>query len=145
MVLLSSPRRVDSVDCGSGRDEEPSGGNVLRLIQIRLTRRVWENLRKLVKKILRKRQSLIRVPQTQSVFHPRAQLNAPPSPRCASAIQIVRPFALLQLLACPRQAQPVKVSDREPELGYLLWDFSCAVLLHSSAAKVWRGWRVWRK
>jgi hypothetical protein len=43
----------------------------------------------------------------------------PPSPRCASAIQIVRPFSLLQLLACPRQAQPVKVSDREPELGYV--------------------------
>ena len=27
---------VDSVVCGSGRGEEPSGGNVLRLIQIRL-------------------------------------------------------------------------------------------------------------
>jgi hypothetical protein len=47
--------------------------------------------------------------------------------------------ALLHLLACQRQAQLVKVSDREPELRYLLWDFSCAVLLHSSAAKVWGG------
>ena len=50
-------------------------------------------------------------------------------------------FALLQLLACPRQAQPVRISNREAELGYLLLDFSCAVLLHSSAAKGWGGWR----
>ena len=55
----------------------------------------------------------------------------------------------LQFLACPRRAQPVRISNREAELGYLLLDFSCAVLLHSSAAKGWgdggyggRGYRV---
>ena len=38
MVLpfLFFPPSCFSPDCGSGRDEEPSGGNVLRLIQIRL-------------------------------------------------------------------------------------------------------------
>jgi hypothetical protein len=29
------PRRVDFVDCGPRKREEPSGGNVLRLTQIR--------------------------------------------------------------------------------------------------------------
>jgi hypothetical protein len=32
------------------------------------------------------------IPQTQSAFHRHAQRNAFPSPRCASAIQIVRPL-----------------------------------------------------
>jgi len=36
---------------------------------------------------------------------------------------------LLQILACLRRAQPVSVSDREPELCYLFWDFCCAALL----------------
>jgi hypothetical protein len=34
----------------------------------------------------------IRVPQTRSAFHPHAQRNAFRPPRCASAIQIVRPL-----------------------------------------------------
>jgi hypothetical protein len=34
--FLFSPAALDFWDCGSGRDEEPSGENVLRLIQIRL-------------------------------------------------------------------------------------------------------------
>jgi hypothetical protein len=46
--FLSFPRYVDSVIRGSGRGEEPSGGNVLRLIQIRRSS-VWRKLRQLVK------------------------------------------------------------------------------------------------
>src|SRR5947207_9328772 len=34
--FLPFPRCIDSVDCGSGRGEELSGGHVLRLIRIRL-------------------------------------------------------------------------------------------------------------
>jgi hypothetical protein len=40
------PRWADFVGCGSGRDEEPSGGKVLRLIQIRLA---TLSLRKIVR------------------------------------------------------------------------------------------------
>src|SRR5437899_12689912 len=43
------PRYVDSAIRGSGRGEEPSGENVLRLIQIRLMTRVWKKSRLLVK------------------------------------------------------------------------------------------------
>jgi len=35
--FLSFPAELLLWNCGSGRDEEPSGGKVLRLIQIRLT------------------------------------------------------------------------------------------------------------
>jgi hypothetical protein len=35
--------------------------------------------------------ALLPVPKTQSAFHPLAQRNALPSPRCASAIHIIRP------------------------------------------------------
>jgi hypothetical protein len=41
----------------------------------------------------------------------------------------------------PKPSAACQGSDREPELGYLLWNFSCAVLLHCSAAKVWGVWR----
>jgi hypothetical protein len=37
MVLPFFPRRFDPFGCGSGSGEEPSGGEVLRLIQIRLS------------------------------------------------------------------------------------------------------------
>jgi hypothetical protein len=62
------PARGDSVDCGSGRDEESSGENVLRLIQIRLTTSSLEKTRQFVKPIRRKPESPIRVPETQSAF-----------------------------------------------------------------------------
>ena len=38
------PRYVDSAIRGSGRGEEPSGGNVLRLIQIRLAMSRFEKI-----------------------------------------------------------------------------------------------------
>jgi hypothetical protein len=78
MVLLClsfSPLSFGS-DCGSGRGKEPSGGKVLRLIQIRLARPSLEIISLLVKKIRRKRESQIQVPETQSAFHPLAQQNA---------------------------------------------------------------------
>ena len=37
LLPVAFPRCVESVGCGSGRGKEPSGENVLRLIQIRLT------------------------------------------------------------------------------------------------------------
>jgi hypothetical protein len=78
--------------CGSGRGEEPSGGNVLRLIQIRLTT-----------------SSLEKIPPASQANSPQARIadsnsinavslssacttNRFPSSRCASAIQIVRPL-----------------------------------------------------
>ena len=56
------PRYVDSVNCGSGRGEEPSGANVLRLIQIRLATPSLGKLRQLVKTIRRKRESPMPIP-----------------------------------------------------------------------------------
>jgi hypothetical protein len=51
MVLPSFfPAELILWNCGS-EEAKNLAGEVLRLIQIRLTRRVWENLRKLVKKI----------------------------------------------------------------------------------------------
>jgi hypothetical protein len=77
---------------GSGRGEEPSGGDVLRLIQIRLTMvgfalYVYETLvvrfcacavslnSAEVRETGRSPESPIRLPQTQSAFHRRAQRN----------------------------------------------------------------------
>ena len=50
-----------------------------------------ENTRHLVEAIRCKRESPIRVPETQSAVHPRTTKRFPSS-RCASAIQIVRPL-----------------------------------------------------
>jgi len=55
------------------------------------------------------------------------------------------PLCIVATFGLPKASAACQGMDCEPELGYLLWDFSCAVLLHSSAAKVWRRWRVWRK
>jgi hypothetical protein len=44
MVLPSYSPLIGFVSCGSGRDEEPSGEEVLRLIQIRLTRRILRKI-----------------------------------------------------------------------------------------------------
>jgi hypothetical protein len=61
---------------GSGGGKEPSGEKVLRLIQIRLAILSLEKTHLPVKHNRRKRESLIRTPETQSGFHPRAQRNA---------------------------------------------------------------------
>jgi hypothetical protein len=50
--------------------------NVLRLFQIRLTASSLEKIRQPVKTIRRNPESPIRVAQTQSAFHPRAQRDA---------------------------------------------------------------------
>jgi hypothetical protein len=57
---------------GPEEEEEPSGGNVLRLIQIRLTTPSFERSRWLVKTFCSPK-SPISVRKTQSAFHPRAQ------------------------------------------------------------------------
>jgi len=59
------PRYIDSEIAGSGRGKEPSEGNVLRLIQIRLATPSFEKIAPFVKPI-RKPGSLIRVRETQS-------------------------------------------------------------------------------
>jgi hypothetical protein len=49
MVLRLIPPLIVSVDCGSGRDEEPSGEDVLRLIQDPFNvRRLYRNSAHLV-------------------------------------------------------------------------------------------------
>jgi hypothetical protein len=60
----------------SGTGEELSGGNVLRLIQIRLAEPSLDKLCQLVKPIRRQCEPPIRVRQTPSTFHPRAQRTA---------------------------------------------------------------------
>ena len=67
---------VDSAIAGPEEAKNLSGEKVLRLIQIRLTTPSLEKSRQLVKPIRRKLESPIPVPETQSAFHPRAQLNA---------------------------------------------------------------------
>jgi len=60
---------------GSAGGEEPSGGNALRLIQIRLATASFEKSRQRVKPICREHESPIPVPQKQSTFHPYGQRN----------------------------------------------------------------------
>jgi hypothetical protein len=91
-------------DCGSGKGEEPSGGRVLRLIQIRLTA-----------------SSLSKIPTVCQVNSPQPRIADSSSTkavsfssacttkrfslsRCASAIQIVRP--LESIVATQPQLQP---------------------------------------
>jgi hypothetical protein len=58
------PRRIDSAIAGLEEAEEPSGGKVLRLIQIFLTTvRVLKKIPPRVKAIRRKRESPSRVPE----------------------------------------------------------------------------------
>src|SRR4029453_19494100 len=87
------------------RGEEPSGEKVLRLIQIRLTRRVLKKSRQPVKPIRRKVGLLIRVPQKVVSMSSARTTNRFPSPRCALAIQIVRP--LESIAETQSQLQPV--------------------------------------
>src|SRR5438874_7283967 len=64
-----SPAELILWNYGSGRDEEPSGRNVLRLIQIRLAASsLQENRRSCQANSGRKRTSQIPFRQTQSVF-----------------------------------------------------------------------------
>ena len=84
------PRRVDSAIAGPEEAKNPAG-KVLRLIQIRLTTPSLEKNSPPVKTIRRKRESPIRVPKTQSAFHPHAQRNAF---RRRDARQQSRSFAL---------------------------------------------------
>jgi hypothetical protein len=71
------PTELTFWDCGSGRGEEPSGENVLRLIQIRLMASSLERfLPACQDKFRRKRESLILAAHAQSVFRLRAQRNA---------------------------------------------------------------------
>ena len=53
---------LESFVGGSGRGEEPSGEVILRLIRDPFDSRVWENLRKLVKKIPRRGRLRLQVP-----------------------------------------------------------------------------------
>jgi len=93
MVLpFFCPGYVDSVIRGFGRGEEPSGANVPRLIQNPLETRVWKNPASFVKQENRNPESPIPVPKTRSAFHFARTTKRFPSPRCASAIQIVRPL-----------------------------------------------------
>jgi hypothetical protein len=62
--------------CGSGRDEEPSGGKVLRLIQIRLAMPSLAKSLQRVKPIRRKPESRIPVLQTRSAFRQHARRTA---------------------------------------------------------------------
>src|SRR5262245_34448118 len=55
-------------NCGSGRDEEPQRGEVLRLIQIRVATLSLEKSCQFVKIIRTERVSQIQVPKTQSAF-----------------------------------------------------------------------------
>jgi hypothetical protein len=61
---------------GSGRGEEPSGGNVLRLIQIRLTASSLDKIAPASQDNSQRLEPPIRVRQTPSAFHPLAQRNA---------------------------------------------------------------------
>jgi len=61
---------------GSGRDEEPSGVKVLRLIQDPFNDRVWKKSCRPVKTIPGKLESPIQVPETPLACHPRAERNA---------------------------------------------------------------------
>ena len=75
-VFLSFPRRIDSAIAGL-EEAKNLAGKVLRLIQDRLSDAEFgKNRRQPVKAIRRKRESRIRVPETQSAFHPHAQRNA---------------------------------------------------------------------
>jgi hypothetical protein len=65
------PRYVDSAIRGSGRGEEPSGENVLRLIQIRFTAPSLGKITPASQDNSQQREPPIQVQQTQSAFHPR--------------------------------------------------------------------------
>jgi hypothetical protein len=76
MILPSSFPAELILDFGSGRDEEPSGEKILRLIQIRLTPPSLKKARRSVKTIRRNRKSPLLVPETPLAFHLHAQRNA---------------------------------------------------------------------
>src|SRR6266496_2557971 len=61
-------------DCGSGRGEEPSGGNVLRLIRIRLTTSSLEKISPACQANYRNPELPIRVRQTRPAFPNRCSL-----------------------------------------------------------------------
>ena len=89
LARLHKPVLFISGDTGSGRGEEPSGGDVLHLIQIRLATASLRKSCQLVNAKRCAREPPIQVPETQSAFHLHVTTNRLPS-RCASAIQIVR-------------------------------------------------------
>jgi len=100
--FLSFPRYVDSVIRGSGRGEEPSGGNVLRLIQIRRSS-VWRKLRQLVKQKMASPNRRFKFQKSRQLSSARTTKRFPSS-RCASATKIVR--RLESTVATQPQLQP---------------------------------------
>jgi len=73
-IISISPQGSDAEGAGSTRGGEPSGEDILRLIQIPFKRRrVCRKSRLLVKCNHGECESLIPMPETQSAFHPRAQ------------------------------------------------------------------------
>jgi hypothetical protein len=90
VVSFFFPAELIRWNCGSGRGEEPSGGKVLRLIQIRLA---TPSLRKIslgCQEISHQGQ-IADSSFTNAVSFSSACTTNRFSPRCASAIQIVRP------------------------------------------------------
>jgi hypothetical protein len=74
--FLPFPRCVDPAIRGSGSGEEPSGENVLRLIQIRLTTPILEKITPTCQANSPQPESPIPVPETWLTFHPHAQQTA---------------------------------------------------------------------
>src|SRR5262249_31977810 len=86
---LSSPL-VASVDCGSGRGEEPSGVKVLRLIQDRLSAAEFEKISTASQENSATTNHRLGLQKAVSFSSARTTKRFPSS-RCASATQIVQP------------------------------------------------------
>jgi hypothetical protein len=92
MIPLSFPRCFDSRIAGPDGGEEPSGGNVLHLIQIRLVTPSLQKISPACQDNLPHARIAVSSSTKALNFSSACTTKRLPSSRCASAIQIVRPL-----------------------------------------------------
>jgi hypothetical protein len=97
---------------GSGRGEEPSGGNVLRLIQIRLATLSLQKISLVCQGKSAQLQIADSSSKNAASFSSARTTKRFPSPRCASAIQIVRPSESIA------ETQPLTPTGFAELIGY---------------------------
>jgi hypothetical protein len=137
-ILLSFPRSGDSAVCGSGRDEDLSGGNYLRLIQNPFSD--GKSAKNLTCSSMQNRglESPIQVRETQPAFHPPTRRNACHCRDVRQQSRFVRPVrskADTQPQLCPALQRLSAMISQCFTRAYGLFRTVCgAALLTSSCA-----------